>query len=37
LITLFKSRRMEEALELIEEDDQEPVETWQSRRKRVPR
>ncbi|MFS0858423.1 MULTISPECIES: restriction endonuclease [Paenibacillus] len=37
LIMLFKSRRMEEALELIEEDDQEPVETWQSRRKRVPR
>ncbi|KGP79020.1 MULTISPECIES: restriction endonuclease [unclassified Paenibacillus] len=37
LITLFKSRRMEEALELIEEDDQEPVETWQSRRKRVSR
>ncbi|WP_408892595.1 restriction endonuclease [Paenibacillus taichungensis] len=37
LILLFKSRRMEEALELIEEDDQEPVETWQSRRKRVPR
>jgi restriction system protein len=36
LIMLFKSRRMEEALELIEEDDQEPVETWQSRRKRVP-
>ncbi|CAM3011236.1 restriction endonuclease [Paenibacillus taichungensis] len=37
LIMLFKSRRMEEALELIEEDDQEPVETWQSRRKRLPR
>jgi len=37
LIMLFKSRRMEEALDLIEEDDQEPVETWQSRRKRVPR
>ncbi|MEC0124702.1 restriction endonuclease [Paenibacillus pabuli] len=37
LIMLFKSRRMEEALELIEEDDHEPVETWQSRRKRVPR
>ncbi|WP_405153669.1 restriction endonuclease [Paenibacillus sp. FSL K6-0108] len=36
LIMLFKSRRMEEALELIEEDDQEPVETWQSRRKKVP-
>lgn len=37
LILLFKSRRMEEAMELIEEDDHEPVETWQSRRKRVPR
>ncbi|WP_440111772.1 restriction endonuclease [Paenibacillus sp. QZ-Y1] len=37
LMILFKSRRTEEALELIEEDDHEPVETWQSRRKRLPR
>lgn len=37
LIVLFKSRRAEEAMELIEEDDQEPVETWQSRRKRTTR
>lgn len=37
LMILFKSRRSEEALELIEEDDHEPIETWQSRRKKVPR
>ena len=37
LILLFKARRVEEALELIEEDDHEPIETWQSRRKRQSR
>ncbi|PZT55766.1 restriction endonuclease [Paenibacillus silvae] len=35
LIRLFKSRRLDEALELIEEDDHEPIETWQSRRRRT--
>ncbi|KAA8786691.1 restriction system protein [Paenibacillus sp. 4624] len=34
LIALFKSRRLDEAMELIEEHDHEPIETWQSRRKR---
>ncbi|MCM3170686.1 restriction endonuclease [Paenibacillus sp. MER 99-2] len=33
LITLFKSRRIEEAMELIEEEDHEPIETWQTRQK----
>lgn len=37
LILLFKARRVDEALELIEEDDHEPIETWQSRRKRQSR
>ena len=35
LILLFKSRRLDEAMELIEEEDHEPIETWQSRRKRT--
>ncbi|CAH1204901.1 MULTISPECIES: restriction endonuclease [Paenibacillus] len=37
LIVLFKSRRIDEAMELIEDDDDVPIETWQSRRKRTVR
>lgn len=37
LIVLFKSRRIDEAMELIEEEDDVPIETWQSRRKRTVR
>lgn len=37
LIVLFKSKRFDEAMELIEEDDDVPIETWQSRRKRTVR
>ncbi|WP_366293937.1 restriction endonuclease [Paenibacillus sp. AN1007] len=35
LIVLFKSRRLDEAMDLIEEQDHEPIETWHSRRKRT--
>jgi len=37
LIVLFKSKRFDEAMELIEEDDDVLIETWQSRRKRTVR